>query len=66
MSLTDPFGLCTDGNGLEEGFMQQEASIMGLASSVMETGAADKSSFWHTALDLIGIVWEAGKPDSGE
>ena len=38
--------------------MQQTASIMGLASSVMETGAADKSSFWHTALDLIGIVWD--------
>jgi len=66
VSLTDPFGLCPDGNGLAEVFMQQTASIMGLASSVMETGAADKSSFWHTALDLIGIVWEAGKPNSGE
>ena len=58
VSLTDPFGLCPDGNGLAEVFMQQTASIMGLASSVMETGAADKSSFWHTALDLIGIVWD--------
>ena len=58
VSLTDPFGLCPDGNGLAEVFMQQTASIMGFASSVMETGAADKSSFWHTALDLIGIVWD--------
>ena len=58
VSLTDPFGLCPDGNGLAEVFMQQTASIMGLASSVMETGATDKRSFWHTALDLIGIVWD--------
>ena len=56
VSLTDPFGLCPDGNGTAEGFMQQASSIIGLIGET--EGGTDWSGLGHTALDLIGIVWD--------
>ena len=57
VSLTDPFGLCPDGNSAES-LAQQTASSLGFFSLAMEGGGIDWSDLGHTALDLIGIVWD--------
>ncbi len=57
VSLTDPFGLCPDGNGVAEGIMQQAVSMIGLTGEDA-AGGINWSDLGHTALDLIGIVWD--------